>query len=135
MSNILKNNIKSFNNRNFKIYLRGERKLPYKTMIQDQYKDISNLTSILSTMVNSYRLLIGSANDLSNLPEAKDSKIKDAVNRANTLGKIIDEVISAIDECSYSYIKYCKIKKDIVEEKTNKGIILNEINDELNFKQ
>ena len=67
-------------------------------MIQDQYKDISNLTSILSTMVNSYRLLIGSANDLSNLPEAKDSKIKDAVNRANTLGKIIDEVISAIDD-------------------------------------
>lgn len=109
--------------------------MPYKNMMQDQYKDISNLTSLLSSMVNSYRLLIGSANDLSNLPEAKDNKIKDAVDRAVTLGKIIDEVISSIDACSYSYIKYCKIKKDIIEEKTNKGIILNEINDELNFRQ
>lgn len=108
--------------------------MPYRDIIQDQYKDISNLTSLLSSMVNSYRLLIGSANDLSNLPEAKDNRIKDAVDRAITLGRVIDEVIKSIDDCSYSYIKYCKIKKEIIEEKTNKGIILTEINNELNFK-
>lgn len=108
--------------------------MPYKSVIQDQYKDISNLTSILSSMVNSYRLLIGSANDLSNLPEAKDNKIKEAVERALALGKIIDKVIDVLDDSSYSYIKYCKIKKDVIEENTNKGVIQTEINNELNFK-
>lgn len=107
--------------------------MQYKNMMQEQYKDITNLTGLLSTLVNSYRLLIGSANDLNNLPEAKKNKVKDAVDRATSLGKIIDEVIKSIDECSDSYMKYCKIKKDVIEEKSDKGIILTEINKDLNF--
>jgi hypothetical protein len=84
-------------------------------------------------MVNSYRLLVGGAYELNNISEAKKNKVKEAVDRATDLGKIIDEIISAIDECSDSYIKYVKIKKQFVEDNTDKQVILTEINNELNF--
>lgn len=84
-------------------------------------------------MVNSYRLLIGGANELNNTSEAKKSKVKEAIDRANALGKIIDEVISVLGECCDSYIEYCKIRKEFIKANTSEQIILTEINEELNF--
>ncbi|MDZ5035333.1 hypothetical protein, partial [Clostridium perfringens] len=92
----------------------------YKDLIRGQYNEINNLTNLLSSMVNSYRLLIGGANELNNISEAKKSQVKEAVERADDLGDIIDEIIKTIEECSTSYTKYCKIKKQFIEEKTNK---------------
>lgn len=84
-------------------------------------------------MVNSYRLLIGGANELNNTSEAKKSKVKEAIDRANALGKIIDEVISVLGECCDSYIEYCKIRKEFIKANTSEQIILTEINEELNL--
>lgn len=107
--------------------------MQYKDLIQDQYNEINNLNNLLSSMVNSYRLLIGGANELNNISETKKSKVKDAVKRSEDLGHIIDEIIKTLDECSGSYIKYCKIKKQFIEENTTKDAILTEINYELDF--
>ncbi|WP_411169995.1 hypothetical protein ACH36K_05745 [Clostridium sp. MB05] len=105
----------------------------YKDLIRGQYNEINNLTNLLSSMVNSYRLLIGGANELNNISEAKKSQVKEAVERADDLGDIIDEIIKTIEECSTSYTKYCKIKKQFIEEKTNKHNILTEIDFDLDF--
>ena len=84
-------------------------------------------------MVNSYRLLIGGGNELNNISEAKKSHVRDAVERADDLGDIIDEIIKTLDECSSSYTRYCKMKKQYIDEKTNKDNILTEIDYELDF--
>ncbi|WP_322546204.1 hypothetical protein [Clostridium perfringens] len=42
----------------------------YKDLIRGQYNEINNLTNLLSSMVNSYRLLIGGAIELNNISEA-----------------------------------------------------------------
>lgn len=107
--------------------------MQYKDLIQDNYNEINNLTNLLNSMVNSYRLLIGGANELNNISETRKSKVKEAVERSEDLGHIIDEIIKTIDECSCSYIKYCKIKKQFIEENINKDTILTEINYELDF--
>lgn len=107
--------------------------MQYRTLIKSHYNEINNLTNLLSSMVNSYRLLVGGANELNNISEAKKSQVKEAVKRADDLGEIIDEIIKTLDECSTSYTKYCKIKKQYVDEKTNKDNILTEIDYEVQF--
>ncbi|ASW43419.1 hypothetical protein [Clostridium isatidis] len=107
--------------------------MKYKHLIKENYNEVNNLNNLLTGMVNSYRLLIGGANELNNTSEAKKSKVKEAIDRANALGKVIDEVISALGECSNSYIEYCKIRKQFIEKNTSEQIILTEINEELNF--
>jgi len=108
--------------------------LSYRGLIDNQYTDVSNLTTLLGTLVNSYRLLIGGAYELNNISEAKKSDVKEAVKRADNLGEIIDEIIKTLDECNTSYIKYCKIKKSFIDDKTIKDNILTEINNEIEFQ-
>lgn len=107
--------------------------MQYRSLIKSHYNEINNLTNLLNSMVNSYRLLVGGANELNNISEAKKSQVKEAVKRADDLGEIIDEIIKTLDECSASYTKYCKIKKQYVDEKTNKDNILTEIDYEIQF--
>ena len=107
--------------------------MPYRDLIKNQYDEINNLTNLLGSMVNSYRLLIGGANELNNISEAKKSHVRDAVERADDLGDIIDEIIKTLDECSSSYTRYCKMQKQYIDEKTNKDNILTEIDYELDF--
>ena len=108
--------------------------MSYRHIIKDQYTDVSNLTSILNSLVNSYRLLIGGAYELNNISEARKSDVKEAVKRADSLGEIIDEIIKTLDECNTSYVKYCKIKKSFIDEKSIKDNILTEINNEVEFQ-
>lgn len=107
--------------------------MKYKDLIKGQYNEINNLTSLLGSMVNSYRLLVGGANELNNVSEAKRSSVKEALKRVDDLGEIIDVVIKTLEESSNSYTKYCKIREEFIGEKTNKNNILTEINHELQF--
>ena len=108
--------------------------MTYRNLIDNQYTDISNLTSLLNSLVNSYRLLIGGAYELNNISEAKKGDVKEAVKRVDNLGEIIDEIIKTLDDCNTSYVKYCKIKKSYIDEKALKDNILTEIDNELEFK-
>lgn len=108
--------------------------MSYRHIIKDQYNDVNNLTSLLNSLVNSYRLLIGGAYELNNISEARKSDVKEAVKRADNLGEIIDEIIKTLDDCNTSYVKYCKMKKSFIDDKAIKDNILTEINKDLDFK-
>ncbi|MBS4804522.1 MAG: hypothetical protein KH005_06505 [Clostridium sp.] len=107
--------------------------MSYRHLMKNQYNDINNLTNLLGSMVNSYRLLIGGANELNNISEAKKGDVKEAVKRADNLGEIIDEIIKTLDDCSGAYVKYCKLKKNYIDDKTIKDNILTEIDYDLQF--
>lgn len=105
--------------------------MKYKELIENYHGDLNNLTIILKSMVDSYRLLIAGAAELNNINEAKTSQVKDAVKRADKLGESIDRLIKLIDNCGESYFNYCSILNDYILQKSDAQTILTEIEDEL----
>lgn len=99
--------------------------------MQSYYEDINNLTELLNKYINSYRLLIGGANDLNSNVFAKKSDVKDALKRAEELGEIIDDLIEVLYSISYNYMDYCKLKSKIIKYKLKSEYIEIEINEEL----
>ncbi|MEN8077246.1 hypothetical protein ABFP60_09795 [Clostridioides difficile] len=108
--------------------------MKYQELMKQYYGNINNLTQLLKTLVDSYRLLIGGAAELNNIYEAKSSYVKDAVHRANEVGDIIDHVIKLLDECGESYFNYCAVVGNYILKKTDDKVILTEVDDELFFE-
>ncbi len=106
-----------------------------RRVIETYYGDINNLTTVLTQLVNSYRLLIGGADDLNKIALSSKSDVKDALKRADKLGDIIDKLIDTLDETSYQYCSYCKIKTAIIEEKVEAQFVATEIEQELYFAE
>ena len=84
--------------------------MKYRNLINEQSQDITVLSQLLKTYVDSYRLLIGGASELYNVNLAKKSEVKKALDRVSELGELIDKLIVSLDKCESGYIKYCKIK-------------------------
>lgn len=108
--------------------------MKYNQLMKEYYNNLSNLTQILRSMVDSYRLLIAGAAELNNINEAKTSYVKDAVHRADKLGETIDHLIDLIDECGESYFHYCAVIGDYMLKKGDNKVILTEVDEELFFK-
>lgn len=108
--------------------------MAYREVIKGNYDELNNLADLLSKFVNSYRLLIGGAGELNNIALAKKSEVKDALERAEDLGAIIDDLVKVIEGSGNCYFKYTKIKNDFILSKTEKDIILTEIDNELDFQ-
>ena len=108
--------------------------MKYQQLMKQYYGDINNLSQLLQSMVNSYRLLIAGAAELNNINEAKSSYVKVAVKRADSLGKIIDHIIDLIDECGEGYFKYIKIVGGHILKSTDNNVILTEVDNELLFQ-
>ncbi|AOR24443.1 hypothetical protein [Clostridium taeniosporum] len=108
--------------------------MKYRKLINEQSQDITVLSQLLKTYVDSYRLLIGGASELYNVNLAKKSEVKKALDRVNDLGELIDKLIVSLDKCENGYIKYCKIKNEYISIKSDKNIILTEIDNELKFQ-
>ena len=108
--------------------------MKYQQLMKQYYGDINNLSQLLQSMVNSYRLLIAGAAELNNINEAKSSYVKVAVKRADSLGKIIDHIIDLIDECGEGYFKYIKIIGGHILKNTDNNVILTEVDNELLFQ-
>ena len=108
--------------------------MKYQQLMKEYYVDINNLNQLLKTMVDSYRLLIGGAEELNNIYEAKSSYVKDAVHRANKLGDTIDNVIDLLEECGETYFKYCAVMGEYILKKSDNKVILTEVDDELFFQ-
>ena len=108
--------------------------MKYQQLMKQYYGDINNLSQLLQSMVNSYRLLIAGAAELNNINEAKSSYVKVAVKRADNLGEIIDHVIELLDECGESYFKYIKIVGGHILKNTDNNVILTEVDNELLFQ-
>ncbi|MGL4774288.1 MAG: hypothetical protein ACRC2K_12025 [Clostridium sp.] len=107
--------------------------MSYEKLLKNNYQDIANMASLLKTVVDSYRLLIGGAAELNTIAPVKKSSVEAALKRVNEVGEIIDEIIDAIEKSSEGYLKYCKVKNEIIVSNIDKNIILTEIEDELNF--
>ncbi len=103
-------------------------------MIQTYYSDINNLADILTKLVSSYRLIIGGADELNKIALSKKSDVKDALKRADSLGDIIDETIKVLDDASYSYMSYCRMKTEIMKDKIQIEFIETEIDEDLRLK-
>ena len=109
--------------------------LSHRTVIEAYYGDINNLVDLLGKLVNSYRLLIGGADELNKIAFASKSDIKDALDRADDLGDIIDDIIKNLDVICGSYTNYLKLKSEIMKTEVNTQSIVNEINEELKRKE
>lgn len=107
----------------------------HRKVIENYYKDINNLADLLGKLVNSYRLLIGGADELNKIALSRKSDVRDALKRAENLGEIIDDLIKVLDHTSDNYKSYCHLKSEVIKEKMDIDIILNEIQEDLSFKE
>ena len=109
--------------------------MAHRRVINNYYNDINNLACLLNNLVNSYRLIIGSAKELNGITLANKRDVKSSLKRAKQLGKIIDNLIEALDNIGNDYTRYCNIKADIMKTKVECDYILTEIDEELRFKE
>ena len=65
---------------------------------------VEQLTGLLASLVNSYRIMIGAADEFNRITAAKQSDVKDAIERAKDLGDIIDDVIKKLDRKMDEYL-------------------------------
>lgn len=106
----------------------------YNKLIKEYYGNLNNLADLLKKLTESYRLLIGGAFELNNIPEARTKYVKEAVNRADKLGEEIDHLIDLLDECGESYYKYVAVMNDYILKNGNNDIILTEVDTDLQFE-
>ncbi|MEA4826537.1 hypothetical protein [Clostridium sp. JNZ J1-5] len=105
-----------------------------RKVIQTYYTDVNNLADMLGKLVNSYRLLIGGADELNKIALSNKGQVKDALKRANKLGDVIDEIIDILEKSSYNYVDYCELKSEVLKDKINMESIVTEIQEDLSFK-
>lgn len=106
----------------------------YHKVIKDYYANLSNLTDLLKKLTDSYRLLIGGAFELNNIPEARTKYVKEAVSRADKLGEEIDHLIDLLEECGESYYKYCATVNEYILKNADSKVILTEVDSDLQFE-
>ncbi len=105
--------------------------LSQRNVIENYYADINNLADLLTKLVNSYRLLIAGAHELNSISLAHRRDVKDALDRADDLGKVIDHLVEALKDTDYGYISYCKLKTAVMKEHLQLDYIKDEIDNEL----
>lgn len=105
----------------------------YNKLIKEYYGNLNNLADLLKKLTESYRLLIGGAFELNNIPEARTKYVKEAVNRADKLGDEIDHLIDLLDKCGESYYKYVSVMGEYMLKNSNDKVILTEIDSDLQF--
>lgn len=103
----------------------------YNEIVREYYNELSNVVVLLEKYVNSYRILIGSAADLNGLVLAKKREVKAALDRACRLGSLIDDLLDVLECCQCTYLNYVKIKSDILVIKTERNLILNDVDQEI----
>ncbi len=105
-----------------------------RKLIETYYVDINNLADLLNKLVNSYRLLIGGADELNKIALSRRKDVKAGLKRANELGEIIDNIIEALEGASHNYLDYCSLKSELVKGKMASHHIQTEIDEELKFR-
>lgn len=110
-----------------------------KNAMEAHFDELTKLSELLNRYVNSYRLLVASAAELNNIYGRKEKEVKRAMERASVSGHQIDEVLEVIGAYQDNYLKYSKIKNDLIVSDYKgvkngmKNIIQTEIDTELNF--
>ncbi|MDD6796344.1 MAG: hypothetical protein PUE01_13235 [Clostridiaceae bacterium] len=105
----------------------------YQKVIRSHYEDLNNLSVLLKNYIDIYRLLVSSTAELNTVNLAKRGEIKEALDRINRVGDLIDDLLKVISKCEGSYVKYCYLKNQIIVENTMKDGIKTEIHDDLEY--
>lgn len=106
-----------------------------RKLIETYYVDINNLADLLGKLVNSYRLLVGGADELNKIALSKRTNVKEALKRADELGEIIDNIIEALESASHNYLDYCSVKSEFIKSKMVSHYIETEIDEELKLHE
>lgn len=106
----------------------------HRRVIQDYYTDINGLADLLSKLINSYRLLIGGANELNGITLAHRGDVRDALKRADKLGDIIDDLLECMEGSGHGYVEYCKLKSEVIKYQLEAQYIQTEIDNELKLQ-
>jgi 3-deoxy-D-arabino-heptulosonate 7-phosphate (DAHP) synthase len=75
-------------------------------------KDVRSLTEILATISSSYRLLVGAADELNKIALVHRHEAEEAIERADDLGEIIDDVQDELKILMKLYLQELKCKID-----------------------
>ncbi|MDK0981068.1 hypothetical protein ACOT7R_08395 [Clostridium perfringens] len=103
-------------------------------IFRKHFKEVNDLSSVLSSYANTYRLLVGAAGELNTIAKVRKRDLDDALDRVDEMGKIIDSILEAIKENEEAYIKYIKLKSKFIMEKASKDVILTEVEQDLLFE-
>lgn len=77
--------------------------------------EVEQLSSILNGLTNSYRVLVDAAEEFNHIAFSSKDDVKDAVDRADDLGELIDEVIDTLGYKLKEYLRDIK-KSNICRE-------------------
>lgn len=102
-----------------------------RKIIEIYHSDLNNLVTIVNQLSNSYRVLIGGADELNKIALARKSEVRKAIKRADKLGDVIDDYIKALDKVSPTYIEYCELKSELIKCKLEAVNVGYEIDDEI----
>lgn len=97
------------------------------------FDEINNLSSLLNSYANTYRLLVGAAGELNSIAKVRKRDLDEALDRVDEMGEIIDSVLEIIKENEEAYIKYIKLKSQVITSKASKDVILTEVEHDLFF--
>ncbi len=89
----------------------------YSQLIQTYYTDVTYLVDLLVKLAGVYNVLINSADVLNRIALAKKNDIKDALERVDELGKMIDEITDLLNAQIVIYENYARLKGDFIVKK------------------
>lgn len=98
---------------------------------------IEHLTSLLASLTDSYRLMVGAADEFNRVSLAKRSDVEDAIHRASDLGEIIDDVLKRLDDQLGDYLDIickCDFEVQLIRPGIPQPLVVSESEEELEFE-
>ncbi len=92
---------------------------------KDEYlfREIYDLNDILTGLVSSYRLSVGAAEEFNRISLAHRKDVEDAVDRADDLGHLVDEVRRKLKKCMRIYFSGLDYKLENLDELCEKAMM------------
>ncbi len=96
------------------------------------HREICNLNEILTPLVSSYRLSAGAAEELNRIALAHRKDVEEAVERADDLGHMIDDIRRKLKKYLKRYFAELDYKLEYMEEIQERTIMREKLNSRLN---
>lgn len=111
-------------------------------LMENHFNEMDKLADLLKKLVDSYRLLVGGAAELNNINKRKGKDVDSALDNIDHVDRTIASLLEIIECYEKNYMKYSKIKNEIIglnneKSKVKKELeneILTEVNEDLNFQ-
>lgn len=95
-------------------------------------KEICTLNEILTPLVSSYRLSVGAAEEFNRIALAHRKDVEDAIDRADDLGHLIDEVQRKLKKYMRRYFVELDYKLEYMDEIREKAEMREKLGSKLN---